>query len=645
MTPISELERKIAVANRAYYTLGSSVVDDETYDQWKEELKQQDPNNTLLHQVGDSLQDDVLTKRTHSIRMGSQHKAANWNEFLAWSKQFPADTQFHATYKMDGGSASFEYQDGMLVAAITRGDGVVGEDITVNAQRFKQLPQFIKGFTGVVRAELILTVEDWESIDPDKTSNPRNRATGISRRKDGVGAELLSVYAFALYDKSGTPIYNTEEEQEDALQKYGFTTVKGVVGDLQTVKEFYDQTAQTRATLSFWIDGIVVKLNDVVHQVRLGESSNRPKGQIALKFPSESATTTLRVVVSNVGSTGAITPVASFDPVPIGGAQITNASLANWLNITELDIAVGDTIRVVKAGDIIPKIIEVLNRPKNREPIVTPTACPVCNGSVHHKTNTTGDLSVVIFCSNDSCPAKISGKIVHYLSKVNILGIGDNIVQTLIDQKFITSIADLYRLHLREKELAAVNINQQVKLGTRRARKIIEEIDQKKTLTLSEFIGSLGITGLGRRRVTLIQEADPGRFDNLENWLDDTILCRATHAKIPNLATAIYNDLQNHKQLIMDCIAAGVTIKSPTPVSATGPLICITGSLSKPKKEWQAEIEAKGFKYTDSLSPTVKYLVAADISSGSAKLKKAEKYGTTILDEEGLTRLLNNGNA
>jgi DNA ligase (NAD+) len=652
-TRIFELQRLIDGADVSYYTKGTSIMEDARYDKLKNELKTLNPNDPRLTQVGSTIKDNILQKCKHTIPMGSLGKAMNEKEYNDWLKNnlfnsgISSSEDLHASYKLDGGSFSLEYKEGRLIAAVSRGDGFIGEDITANAFNFKGVPRVVshngKHFTGFIRGEVLLLNDDWIKVDPSKASNPRNLAVGIARRKDGSQAEFLTFYAFRAFDVDGHPLSKTEMDMSNMLKSCGFLFAPCMVGDMRQVWDFYLYTQKIRPTLPYWIDGIVVKVNDIELQLSLGETSQCPKGQVAVKFEAEGADTILRNVTLQVGATGAIVPVANFDPVRIGGTTVLNATLCNWENIDTLGVAIGDTISVIKAGDIIPRIMEVVSQGKNRKLIPLPTECPVCHSKVGHRDNISGEESTAIYCLNEKCPAVVTGRIDRYLTSLDIMGIGENLIRTIVSDMGIEDPADLYILHWRESQLADLVLSGKVRLGEKRARKIIEEIEKKRILTISEFLGSLGIFGLGKRRVTLIQEGLPGKLDTLEDWFTDTLIKNAAQCGVKNMAQGIHDELIKQKSYILKFLINGVTISKPQPkkqLKAGAHIICITGALTYPKSYYQNLIELSGNGYVDSFCKGVTHLVAADPNSGSNKLEKARKAGTKVINENELLTLI-----
>ena len=645
---IHELQTLIDTANTAYYTSGNSIMEDAYYDKLKTELKALNPTDSRFFTVGASVRSSILQKKNHTIPMGSLDKALNEGEFNTWIKNnMLGGTNLHASHKMDGGSYSLEYRDGRLVSAISRGDGLVGEDITANALKFKNIPSTIlfggKMFSGFIRGEIVMTADDWLEVDPNQTSNPRNLAVGIARRKDGSQAEYLKFYGFRVFDGDGELYGDTEQELSQFLIQMGFDIAPYITGKPEEVWKWYQKVYLIRQTLPYWIDGIVVKVNDLDKQLEMGDTSNCPKSQIAVKFEAEGGTTTLRDVTYQVGCTGAIVPVANFDVIRIGGTNISNATLCNWDYISTLDVCIGDEISVIKAGDIIPRIMEVTKKGNERTSIPEPTACPVCNGKVGHKNNICGDESTAIYCINDKCPAVVRGRIERYVKSLDIQGIGSNVIDSLVRDFEVSDPSDLYTIHLEPDRLANLTLSGGGRLGEKRAEKIMVEIEKKQELTLSEFLGSLGIFGLGKRRVALIQAAVPGQLDTLSDWFTPKLVQYAQQAGVPNIATRINIEIMKEQKNIQNYIDNGLVIKTPKtelPASPNANVFCITGALSMTKSVYRDMIENHGDVYTDSFSRAVTHLVAADPKSGSSKLVKAAKQGIKVISEDELLAML-----
>lgn len=656
------LRNLILKAKHAYYYSGEPIMTDAEYDALEDQLRQLDPDEPVLALVGSPVPaDTMLIKAKHSIPMGSQSKVNSEAEFLSWAQKSECSV-IHASLKGDGASAAAYYLQGRLVQAITRGDGTIGEDITANAMRFKGLPAWVgadgAGFTGAVRFEVILTVDDWAKIDPAKSKNPRNAGNGIMGRKNGHQSDYLTVFAFDIDETVNGESYrfSTEAEKASRLAELGFNLISHrLCHSAEEAVSYFQEVAQQRDALPFWIDGVVLKANDLALQERLGVTSGRPKGQVAWKFDSSGAETELVGVVISGGHTGSIVPTGQLSPVDIGGTTVSSVSLVNFDEIARLDLAIGDKVWVIKANDIIPKIVRVTQRPETRQPILAPQVCPFCSGEVGRRINTGGDEGVILECRNPACSKKSSGKINRWISSLDILGIGDVVLESMLDQMRIEDAADLYTLKDRFAELAALvtHAERDLKLGEKRANSILEAIEAKRVLTLSQFLGSLGLEHLGKRRVELMIRSAKGELDTLDDWRSGKLRDPkvAELAGAPNIANPIQDGIDAMAPVIDKMLANGVEILPPqedlhaesdeaqTSVRQT---VCISGKLpsGKKKADYEAPLKAAGYELVDEVSKGLTYLVLADPDSTSSKAVKARKLGIEIISEDGISSII-----
>ncbi len=655
-----ELRSLIMKAKQAYYYGGNPIMTDAEYDALEDELRKIDRDDPVLKIVGAPVPaDSILTKASHSIPMGSQGKINSEEELLTWHEKNAESFQIHASLKGDGASAAAYYEDGSLKQVISRGDGKVGEDVTANAVKFKGLPVYVSGsaagFTGAVRFEVILTVEDWGKVDSTRATNPRNLGSGIMGRKNGQQSELLTIFAFDIDEtKNGSPVvFETELDKSKRLEQLGFNVIEyKMCKTAKDVVAYYKKIAATRADLPIWIDGVVLKINNIEAQQKLGVTSGRPKGQVAWKFDSEGAETTLLEVSISGGHTGALIPNARFEPIKIGGTTVQNASLANWDVIKRLGLAIGDNIWVIKANDIIPKVIRVTEKGKTRQKIPAPKSCPFCGGKVQRRRNTAGEEGVVLECQNEECPKKSSGKLKRWIKSLDIQGIGTSVLEALIDQLGLADVSELYTLRDDPDRLAALIINteKEIRLGEKRATSILESIETTRKLTLVQFMGSLGVDRLGKRRVELMAKSAGGTLNTLEAWRggalrDDEF---ASKAGAPNTGNGIQDGIDAMSDTIDALIENGVVIselafsgESDTP-QESAKSVCITGKLpsGKKKSDYKAPLEAAGFVLVDKVSRELDYLVLADPTSTSSKAAKARKYGVALISEEELNGMI-----
>lgn len=657
------LRNTILKAKQAYYFGGQPIMTDAEYDALEDELRALDPEDDVLALVGVPVPADaILTKARHRMPMGSQSKVNTEEEFETWFTKNDSPV-IHASLKGDGASAAAYYVNGKLEQAISRGDGTVGEDITANAVKFQGLPVLVQHpdgspFSGAVRFEVILTVENWGIADPSRSKNPRNLGNGIMGRKNGKDAHLLSCFAFDVDDPDVT--FTSESEKSRFLETLGFTLMPyEVCPDLTACIAYYRRITAERDDLPFWIDGVVMKIDDLETQTKLGTVSNRPKGQVAWKFASEGGETTVLDYAIGGGHTGVLVPTAKLAPVEIGGTTVQNVLLNNWEEVARLDVAVGDTVFVIKANDIIPKVIRVVERAPEgqRRAIEEPTKCPFCDGAVGRRTNTRGDAGVATVCLNPDCPKKSTGKIARWIKGLDIQGIGDSVREAMIEQLGVETPADLYTLGRDRDALAAliINADKEIRLGTKRADSILGEIDKARTLSLVDFMGSLGIHGLGPRRVELMLTAVPGELDTLADWrgghLRDPDF--AARAGVPSMGESLQDGIDGVADVIDALVANGVTVKpvdgkalvqaTQTAAAQSKGTVAITGKLpsGKKKNDYAQPLENAGYTLVDKVTRELSYLVLSDPTSTSGKAKKARDYGVKLISEDDLLKMLN----
>jgi DNA ligase (NAD+) len=655
---LDALRNLILKAKHAYYYSGEPIMSDAEYDALEDQLRLLAPDDPVLALVGAPVSgEDMLTKARHALPMGSQNKVNAEAEFRQWHHKAGGGA-LHASLKGDGASAAAYYRDGRLVQAITRGDGTVGEDITANALRFQGLPAWAGtpagGFTGAVRVEVILTVENWSRVDPQRRKNPRNAGNGIMGRKNGHQSDLLTSYAFDLDEtRDGQPVsFATEQAKARRLAELGFNLIpQQVCADADAAVAYFHQVARGRDRIPFWIDGIVLKVDDLATQRELGATAGRPKGQIAWKFDSAGAETVVEHVLISGGHTGALIPTAQLRPVNLGGTTVSSATLGNFDEIARLDLALGDHVWVIKANDIIPKIIRVTHRPAQRQPIPLPSVCPFCGGEVGRKVTTGGTEGAILACRNRACPQKSIGKIARWIKSLDILGIGDAVLNALVERFAIEDAGDLYRLRDQAEAMAELIINPEkdLRLGAKRTASILAAIDATRTLRLSQFLGALGIEGLGQRRVELMIRAAGGALDRLDDWragqLRDPALAAA--AGVPHLGGPLQDAIDALSPVIDKLLTHGVEILPPAedlqaPAdSAPRRTLCISGRLpsGKKKADYQEALVAQGIDLVDSVTPALDWLVLADPDSTSAKAVKARKLGVRVIGEAELMAL------
>ena len=660
----AELEKLIVRYQKSYYT-GEAEISDAEFDALWDELKRLDPQNPLLHKIGSDVSEDyslfdefvnteksdarlaaaphgaaggVFEKVRHVIPMGSQEKAANDSEFEQWAAKMSFD-EFLVEYKLDGASLELQYENGVFVRAVTRGDGVVGDDISRNVLKMQGLVKNLNGsFTGGVRGEVIMTKRVHKDFYADK-ANCRNAANGLMKRKDGEGCEHLRIICydarFASNRLADQP-FADEEEKVKWLALQGFYTVPlHVCRGVQKVIEYRLQVMEQRAQLDYDIDGLVVKgrVIDFADAER-----DRPEKQIAFKFSLEEAVSVLRSVVwSESGAT--YTPIAEFDTVELAGTKVQRASLVNPNTIRSLAVKIGSHIVVTKRGEIIPKIERVLERTAAKTgtltdlcardaesvqtPVEFPRVCAVCGTLLT-------DEGTRLFCPNTACPKRIHHRIEKWVSVLDIRDLGTTLIKRLFEIKRLTAISDIYTLTV--DELAQLD-----GLGQKSAEKIVASIKSRTRVSLETFIAGFDIEGIGE---TLMEKLTAAGFNTL-----DKLFC----ARETDIASVYgFGDITAHTlvQGLAECRTQMyfltengiITIEAPR-TAQENPLVgksfCFTGELYTLKRsEAEALVKQAGGNVKSSVVKGLSYLVTNDTSSGSSKNKKAVEQGTPVIDEK-----------
>lgn len=651
---VASIASLLAKAKQAYYFSGQEIMSDAEYDALEEELGRLDAAHPILKTVGAPVVagGGHLARAKHRMMMGSQNKVNTPEEFGAWlGRRGDGGGGLHCSLKADGCSIAAYYEKGRLVQVVTRGDGIEGEDVTANALCFKGLPAELGEEVDVaVRLEAVLTVQDWGTVDPEGTSNPRSLANGILGRKDGKNAGFLTTLAF---DVDGVDVA-TEEEKSRWLEGRGFSTTKWAMASGSADVDGFlkeQQMMRDRGKMDYWADGIVVKINDLALQQKLGEASGRPKGQVAWKFSAEKAISRVLDVEWTVGHTGAVTPVAQVQPVRLGGTTVQRVSLANPEIIEVLGLRLDSEVEIVKAGDIIPKITKVLDAGRGKA-ITVPDCCPDCSTKLQKMTNVDGSDSTVVYCRNSECESQTAGRIKRWAKSRDVLGLGDSVIEALSQSGQVKTVADLFELKPEDMEHILINREKKIRLGRKRADAICGEIREKGSrMGLAEFLGSFGTRKLGVRRATLMIQANP-ELASIEKWFDGSLAEPefAARAGVPNAGSQIFQGLLERKDTI-DQALRHISIEEPS--SKTGANsnqgqgqqtklpICITGSLpsGKKKSQWKEPLEKAGFILTDTVTKDLYALVVSDPSTPTSKSQKALKMGVKIISETDLENL------
>lgn len=617
---LNEAVKKLVEAKQAYYgSSGQPIMSDQEYDALEALVRKIDPDHPILQKVG-SEPASSWEKSSHEIPMGSLNKVHSDKEFQSWTIKFQPDIKYIAQPKLDGLSLELKYSDEGLIEAVTRGDGFVGENILANAKKMKGVPHDV-GVSCSVRAEIVLPKRDFIRINDclsefKKYSNERNAAAGISRRLDGAFCQYLQVIAYDIIkEPESNSGYPDEVVKISMLNELGFTVPITYSGGVSSMLSAISKFRMQRDSYPYCIDGVVIKINSAETQRSLGSVGGKPRAQIACKFDPPGAVTKFLKEDWPVGRTGVVTPLANLDPVEIDGSIISKATLHNIAEIKRLGIGRGDTVMVVKAGDIIPKIVSVLKHEGN--PIEIPTQCPECGSSLEND-------GIKLICHNDLCPAKVFSRILNWVKVVTIDGLGESLLEDLFLDETVSSIADLYKLKSHD-------ISHLSGWGVKSASSIIENIKNTQTLEPATFLAAVGIPGISHRTA----EDLFGRFETLEAILQATVDDISSMRGYSGIsATSIVEGLSKYREEI-ETLAKIINLsgKPSSGGSLAGKSFCFTGAMAKPRTVYQNHVKANGGKALSTVTKDLNYLVCNE-DKGSSKTVKAKKFGVKIITEK-----------
>lgn len=646
----SELRAVIEKHNHNYYDLDNPTIEDDEYDALMRELRgieQQYPElstpDSPTHRVGGTVSSS-FEKVQHVVQMGSLQDIFSEEEVRAFitAVMEQGAHEFTVEPKIDGLSVSLEYQDGVFVRGSTRGDGFVGEDITANLKtirsiplRLNDAPEFIevRGEVYMPRKSFAALCEEQERNGDPLPKNPRNAAAGSLRQKDSsvTASRKLDIFCFNLQQIRGKEL-TTHSQSLEYMQSLGFHVIPDyrVVQTADEAVERIREIGEMRRSLPFDIDGAVVKVNSFALRTEIGATTKVPKWAVAFKYPPEEKETTLNEIEINVGRTGALTPVAVFDPVQLAGTTVSRAILHNQDIITDKDIRVGDRIVVRKAGDIIPEVVRSVSHREGSEPYFIPNVCPICGAEALRDED-----EAVIRCQNIDCPAQLARSIEHFASRnaMNIEGLGEAIVQQLLDNGFVHNVADLYELD--------VQTVMQITGGAKSAEHLIASIEGSKKRGLDRLVFALGIRGIGQRAAVLLCE----KFGSMEAIMEALPLEICSIDGFGQImADSVYNAMQEpHRiRLIERLREHGVNMTYDNGKVAddlAGKTFVLTGTLpTMTRDQAKSLIESHGGKCSGSVSKKTTYVVAGE--EAGSKLTKAQELGITILSEQELLELI-----
>lgn len=651
---ISELVKIIRYHQELYYNHSAPEISDKEFDILWDELKVLDSNNILLQEVGPEPLPGTV-KVEHRFPMRSLDKGISADDIIHFVTQSTlGGLRYIAQPKLDGSALSLEYIAGNLVRAATRGSGERGEDVTLNAKQIANIPKRLNiAIDCHVRGEVVMPLSVFEKKYKDISPNPRNLCSGALRQKHGEGKAEARDLIFQAYDvKFPNEDITVENDSEllEWLKKAGIIPAPWTVFNLESPeKEMIKHTeewSKKRSKYEYEIDGIVFKLDNLILREHLGMTAHHPRWALAWKFPSQEANSVLLDLDWQTGRTGVVTPVGRIAPQMVGGVTVENVTLHNVGEVERLGIKIGDKILITRRGDVIPKIIENLgpatnNDLKNRthadgtifeanlihKEIIIPLNCPACSREL------TID-GAFLKCIALECSARTARALTYWCRTLEMDGIGEKLIESLLELELIETIADLYKLN--HSQISSVD-----RMGEKSANNVLNELLKTRSLTLSKFLHALGMERIGPEVATLISQY----FINLENLLNWVI--NGDNSELTNIdgigdkvTETFRNGIKKRLSLIEElCNFIEITEVDEVQLGIfEGKSFCITGSLSKPRKEIKLAIKNVGGKVVSSVSSKLDYLIVGD--SAGSKLNKANELGITVINEVDLFNLI-----
>ncbi|HLK19232.1 MAG TPA: NAD-dependent DNA ligase LigA [Bryobacteraceae bacterium] len=652
---IEELRETLRHHEYLYYVLDQPEITDTEYDVMMRRLEALETKHPELitpdsptQRVGGKPREGFV-KVPHSSPMLSLDNALNEAELRAFDQRVRdlLDGQkfcYVAELKLDGLSMAAQYRNGRLQQAITRGDGLVGEDVTENARTIRSIPLKVKTDLASfeARGETIMPRKSFEKLNAEREkqqlstfANPRNAAAGALRALEPsvTASRQLDYFAYFLL-VDGHFHYESHWEALQALKKMGFKvnpSSKQCV-DVEALLEFCHEWETKRESLPYEIDGVVVKVDSIRQQQALGWTAKAPRWAIAFKFPAQQRPTTIENIEVQVGRTGTLTPVAHLAPVVVGGVTVTRATLHNEDEIARLGVEIGDEVLIERSGDVIPKVVRVVKQGEDRRPFRMPKKCPVCGGEIVREEGEAASR-----CINTNCPARLKESISHFAARgvMDIDGMGDVLVEQLVSRGLVKSVADIYHLTLGQ-------LMELERMGQKSTEKVLKNIEASKKRPLPRVLNGLGIPFVGERTAQILAETF-GSLDAIAA-ADEEGLQQAEEVG-PRVSEAIlqfFHEPRN-RELVEKLRAAGLTFEHTIRKKAGGPLegktFVITGTLPNlSREEAKARIESAGGKVTGSVSKKTDYVLAG--TDPGSKLDKANQLGIAVIGEPDLLDLL-----
>ncbi len=654
-----ELRKQLEHHEYRYYVLDDPEVSDAEYDALMRELRDLEKANPELStpdsptvRVGGQPREGFV-KVAHSSPMLSLDNALNQDELREFDERVRGllgsqAYAYVAELKLDGLSMAAQYSGGRLVQALTRGDGRIGEEVTENARTIRSLPLRLKGQAipsdpFEIRGEVVMQRRSFDRMNDERElaglprfANPRNAAAGALRALDpGVTASRqLDCFTYFLLS-DGQPLLDSQWQTLETLAAAGFKVnrYRRRCSDLDEVLDFINEWDSKRDSLPYEIDGVVAKVDSVQQQTELGWTAKAPRWAIAFKYPARQAITLLQDIGVQVGRTGALTPVAHLKPVNLSGVTVARATLHNEDEIARLGLEIGDTVLVERSGDVIPKIVRVVEQGADRHRFHMPALCPVCGG---HVVRQAGESATR--CINTSCPARLRESLLHFAGRgvMDIDGMGDALVDQLLQAKLVTSVADLYSL--TAEQLTGLD-----RMGKKSASKVITNVDHSRSQPLSRVLNGLGIPFVGERTAQIMAEHF-GSLDAIAAATTDQL--QEANEIGPKVAAAIVNFFgeARNRELVESLRKAGLQFTAAIRKKSNGLLsgltFVLTGTFPTLKREEaKKRIESSGGKVSGSVSSKTSYVVAGE--EAGSKLERAAELKIPVLDETRLLAMLN----
>lgn len=650
---IESLRKQINYYNRKYHEEDNSDISDYAYDKLTSRLKELEKENpefitsdSPTQKVGGKTKSSFETVH-HDVQMQSLQDVFDFesvSEFVRKAKEeYGEDIDFSVETKIDGLSVSLEYVDGVLTRGSTRGDGFDGEDVTENLKVISDIPKKLKNKDTIeIRGEVYLPRKEFEKINEELAkkgksllANPRNAAAGTLRQIDVelVKERNLSIFVFNV-QKGGN--FKTHSESLDYLKESGVKVIENrkVCKTEEEVLDYISYIGSIREKLAYDIDGAVVKVNDLHTRVEMGSTVKVPKWAVAYKYPPEQKQTKILDIAMQVGRTGVVTPMAILDPIRLAGSTISKTTLHNFDYIKGKDIRIGDIAVIEKAGDVIPEVVDVIKEKRDgtQKEYIVPTVCPVCGEPLENV-----EEEIALRCTNSECPATIYRSILHFASRdaMDITGLGEVVVDMLLDKKMVGDIADIYNLKYE-------NVVSLERFAKGKATNLINAIEKSKSNTLDKFIFGLGIRHIGKKAalqlsrnfedIYEIMDADFERLNSIEDF-----------GEIMSKSVIEFFNKDVSKELIKKFELAGVNLKGNKQEKVSeklkGIVICVTGSFDEYSRDEIAKIiDDNSGKFSTSVSKKTSYLLAGD--AAGSKLKKANELGVKVISIDELLDLI-----